>query len=81
MAGKASLERWYMSRAKKSDKFFLYADPKRGHFKGKRLLGVNHAHDTNSPVTLLDLISFLNEHGIPPQQVKIPGNFITIAEE
>lgn len=70
-----------MPRAKKSDKFFLYADPKRGHFKGKRLLGVNHSCDMNSQVTLQDLISFLNEHGIPPQQVKMPGNFITVAEE
>lgn len=66
-----------MPRAKKTDKFFIYAPKKSGYRKGKKLLGVNHPADG---LTIQDLVEFLKEQGIPLSTVSLPSGFITTAK-
>lgn len=70
-------ERIKMPRGK-SKKFFIYADPKRGHLKGKRLMGINHDYEGGvENLTIQDLVDFFNENEISLSYVKLPTNFIT----
>jgi hypothetical protein len=67
-----------MPRAGKKDPFFIYADPKKGQFKGRRLMGLNHTYEGNQEeLTISDLMKFLKENNIDPSSVKLPTSFTT----
>jgi hypothetical protein len=66
---------------KKTDKFFIYAAPKKGSGKGRRLLGVNYAYEGGAQnVTVQDLMEFLNENKIELSAVVLGSNFSTYAK-
>jgi len=70
-----------MARSK-SSKFFLYAAKKSGYYKGKRLLGINHAYEGGvDSLTVKDLVDFLKDEKIELSNVALPGGFITTAKE
>ena len=65
-----------MPRALKTDKFFLYAPRKSGHWKNKGLLGINGSYNGDiSDINLKDLIEFLREKGVDPLTVHFHGYF------
>jgi hypothetical protein len=69
-----------MSR-KKAEKFFIYAAKKSGHYKGKRLLGVNHSYEGGADnLTLEDLVEFLKGKNIDLSSVALPSSFTTVAK-
>lgn len=61
-----------MPRAKKSDKFYLYAPEQRGRYKGTQLLGAR-----GEDATFQDLLDFLQVHGIEPSKIALGGHFTT----
>jgi hypothetical protein len=70
-----------MPRALKTDKFFVYATAKKGHGRGKRLMGANHTHpEGGNNLTVQDLLDFLAIHRIPASDVQLPKGFITYAK-
>lgn len=65
-----------MPRALKSDKFFMYNARKKGYWKNKILIGVNHLYEggTNN-LSLQDLIDFLKEKNIETSSVPLNSSF------
>lgn len=69
-----------MPRRKKTDKFFIHPARKRGYYKNKRLLGINHLYKGDrESITVQDLLDFLKEQRLDVSTVMIPSTFITIA--
>ena len=68
-------------RAKKSDKFFVYAPKKSGFWKDKRLLGINSSYEGGTDtITIQDLVDFLKEKGIDPAKIVLPRGFVIYAK-
>jgi len=60
-----------MPRAKKTDKFFIYAPDRSGPFKGKRFMGINLLYEGGQKITVQDLCDFLKEMNIDPATVQL----------
>ena len=65
-----------MANRRNDSRFFIYAPDKGGENKGTRLLGENILRKDKTELTVQDLIDFLGEQNIPPDQVRLPM-FIT----
>jgi hypothetical protein len=71
-----------MPRARKTDKFFLYAAKKSGYWKDKRLLGINYLYTGSvDDLTLQDLLDFLTEKSVSPSAVRLSHTFSTFAKK
>jgi len=67
-----------MANRRKESRFFIYAKEKSGRYKGKRRMGVNHLFVGGTEnLTIKDLIDFLEEKDIKPDEVKLPSTFTT----
>jgi hypothetical protein len=68
-----------MANRRRDQNFFIYAPDKHGKYKGTRLLGVNNcrANRSDTELSLQDLLDFLKEKEILPDQVFLSDGFIT----